>query len=240
MKRNRSSPSNVSISTSSSSPEHVCSVWEHGLQFTVSLWSKRSEVSRCTQRSPKQLARSVSCLCFRVSVVFDALRESVLNYLDVNAVGYRVKGERFAHDERDVRSSHVYVEMSNTNMPSWLKVPGLPGTRFSLLVQTNVTLGLQNPGWAISHLNPRKLQEFLSEQMHSADFQKKKKKKGGQEEITSFKTVLSKIFWHSPHQHLICWGFQEMSFLYQRLSLIKQNIPTEIQWSKQTFGPVYV
>lgn len=72
----------------------------------LSLCSERSEVSGCTQRSPRHWARSVLYLCFRGSVVFDALREGVLQCLrvDVNAVGYKEEVEKFGHDERDVNS----------------------------------------------------------------------------------------------------------------------------------------
>lgn len=98
---NRSSPPNVSMCAGSA--EHV----QEQEQFFLSLCSERSEVSGCVQQPSCRRARSVSC--FRGSIAFDGLRESMLQYLDVDSVGYRVKGKRFAHDERDVTSGHDYL-----------------------------------------------------------------------------------------------------------------------------------
>lgn len=105
---NRSSPSNVSFCASS--PERVCSIWEHGLQFFLSFSPERSEVSGCAQRSPQQWACSVFALVLSRKLSLDALRESMLKCLDVNAAGDIVKEEMLAHDQRHVKSIHDYPE----------------------------------------------------------------------------------------------------------------------------------
>lgn len=69
-----------------------------------------------------------SCLCFRGSVSF-ALGESMSKCLAVNAVGYRVKEEKFANNDRDVKSSY---SMSIQEQPQYVKLIETPGLRFLL------------------------------------------------------------------------------------------------------------
>lgn len=81
-----------------------------------------------------------SCLCFRGSVSFDALGESMLKCLAVNAVGYGVKEEKFANNERDVKSSY---SMSIQEQPQYVKLIETPGLRFPLqLLLTRRTMTL--------------------------------------------------------------------------------------------------
>lgn len=131
------------------------------LSFFLSSCSERSEVGGCMQRSPWR-AQSRAC-AFEGSVAFDALKESMLKCLDVNAVGYRVKGGRFAHDERAVMTAH------RREQPSCVELIETPGSRFSPRVlltprtmtraQTNVSR-LRNPGREVTQSDLRKAQDM--------------------------------------------------------------------------------
>lgn len=106
-------------------PENLCPLWDYGLQLLLASCSPRSGVSGCTQWW--QWARSVLFVLSR-NCRLSSLRESIFKCLDVNAVGW-VKGEKFANNKRDVKSSYrLFIQ----EQPQYVKLIETPGRRFPL------------------------------------------------------------------------------------------------------------